>query len=111
MGTKSVHVFLCRNCTKSVSWHHFRHWAQIPSDERGLPLQQPPVQCPDGTYLASEFNYSLPRPPKGYDTVGYKHHNYDRNDQADPRFWTNVRPDRENDKGYYSDRTYESPVR
>ena len=93
-----------------IIWLYFRHWAQIPSSECGLPAQLPRVQSPDGTYLASEFNYSLPRRPKGYDTVGYKHYNHDRSEQADPRFWANVRPIRENDKGYYSDRTYESQV-
>ena len=69
------------------------------------------MQSPDGTYMASEFNYSLPRRPRGYDTVDYKQHNHDINDHAAPRFWTNVRPDRQNDEGFYSDRTYESPVR
>ena len=93
-----------------VLWLHFRHWSQIPSSECGLPAQLHRVQSPDGTYLASEFNYSLPRRPKGYNTVGYKHYDHGRSEQADPRFWTNVRANRENDKGYHSDRTYESPV-
>ena len=68
------------------------------------------MQSPDGTYLASEFNYSLPRKPKGYDTVGYNYHSHDRNTQLDPRFMTSIRPDTQNDKGYYSDRTYERPI-
>ena len=88
----------------------FRHWSQIPSDGRGRPGQLSHMQSPDGTYLASEFNYSLPRQNKGYDTVGYKYHSPDRNTQSDPRFMANIRTGPEKDKGYYSDRTYESPI-
>ena len=95
---------------KLVLWYHFRHWAQIPSDGCGLPAPLPRVQSPDGTYLASEFNYSLPRRPKGYDTIGNKHYSHDRNEQEDPRFWTNARLNREKGKEYNSDRTYKSPV-
>ena len=68
------------------------------------------MQTPDGTYLAAEFNYSLPRQKKGYDTIGYKHHSLNRNNQLDPRFAANIRPTHEVDKGYHTDRTYESPV-
>ena len=66
---------------------------------------------PDGTYLAPEFNYSLPRIPKGYDTVAYEYPNGGRVGQREHPFSENVRTSRENDKGYYSDRTYESPMR
>ena len=65
---------------------------------------------PDGTYLAPEFNYSLPRNPKGYDTVAYKYHTGGRIDQRKYPFSENVRTGRENDKGYHSDHTYESPM-
>ena len=60
--------------------------------------------------MASEFDYSLPRQRKGYDTVDYKQKRDDRNAQSDPRIVANVRPYGDNDKGYYSDRTYESPL-
>ena len=68
------------------------------------------MQLPDGTYLASEFNYSLPRHHKGYNTVGYKCHTQGGNNKRDHSYLTNVRTNRENDKGYYSDHTYERPV-
>ena len=68
------------------------------------------MQTPDGTYLASEFNYSLPRQCKGYDTIAYKHHNLDGNAELDPRSVANAIPVYEKDKGYYTDRTYESPI-
>ena len=93
-----------------IWWFHFRHWSQIPSSGRGQPAQLSHMQSPDGTYLASEFNYSLPRQHKGYDSVGYKYRSHERNIQTDPRFMTNIRPRPEKDKGYYSDRTYESPI-
>ena len=89
---------------------YFRHWSKIPSARRGLSSQLSHMQHQDGTYLASEFDYSLPRHCKGYDTVGYKHYNPQISAREDPRFFTNIRPDRENDKGYYSDRIYESPI-
>ena len=68
------------------------------------------MQLPDGTYLASEFNYSLPRHHKGYNTVGYKNHTRGGDGQRDHSYLTNVRINRENDRGYYSGHTYESPV-
>ena len=89
---------------------HYRHWAAIPSDTHGRPALMPRIQSPDGTYLASEFNYTLSRQRKGYDTVGYKHYIQKDNAQSDPRFKTIVRADRETDTGYYSDRMYESPI-
>ena len=70
----------------------------------------PHTQLPDGTYLASEFNYSLPRQRKGYDTVGYKCHGGEGYRQRDHHISQNDRPSRGNDKGYYSDHTYESPM-
>ena len=63
------------------------------------------MHLPDGTYLASDFNYSMPRNRKGYDSVAYK--SQGRDDKSDPRFMATFL--RENDKGYYSDHTYESP--
>ena len=89
---------------------HFRHWSAIRSDEHRLPAHLPRMQPLDGTYSASEFNTTLPKHHKGYDTVGYKHFSLDRNPQSDQRFASNIIPDRGNDKGYYSDRTYESPI-
>ena len=68
------------------------------------------MQLPDGTYLASDFNYSLSRHRKGYDTVGYKCQSGDSRDQWGRHFSPNARATHGNDKGYYSDHTYESPV-
>ena len=95
---------------KHKSELHFRHWANVPSNTRGYPGQIPHMRSPDGTYLASEFNYTLSRKHKGYDTVGYKHYDHDQNAELDHRFMATVRPDWEKDKGYYSERTYESPI-
>ena len=96
--------------TTTLMWWLFcRHWSRIPLNGRGRPSHFSHIQSPDGTYLASEFNYSLPR-KREYDSVGYKHHTLDGNSQLDPRFMKNIKPDREHDKGYYSDRTYESPI-
>ena len=55
--------------------------------------------------LAKEFNYSLPRQHKGYDTMGYKFPSL-----PDQRSMATFLPIRENDNGYYSEHTYESPV-
>ena len=67
------------------------------------------MHTPDGTYLASEFNDSLLRHQKRYDTIGLKYRSEDRAGQLDHPTWTNVRTKGENDKGYYSDHAYESP--
>ena len=103
-------IFLQVVIIPAISLFHFRHWAAIPSDVRGHPAKLPPMRSPDGTYLASEFNYTLSRQHKGYDIVGNKHFHQDINIQLDPRFATVVKPDRQTDKGYYCDRTYESPI-
>ena len=68
------------------------------------------LSLPDGTYLASEFNYSMPRTLKGCDTLGYKFQSRDKHGQSDQRLMKTFRPNRENDKGYYSDHLYESPM-
>ena len=68
------------------------------------------MQLPDGTYLASDFNYSLPKHRKGYDTVGYKSQSGDNRGQWHHRFSTNARNNHGTDKGYFSDHTYESPI-
>ena len=60
--------------------------------------------------MASDFNYSLPKHRKGYNTVGYKCPSGDSRDQWGHHFSTNTRPSHGNDKGYYSDHTYESPI-
>ena len=67
------------------------------------------MHLPDGTYLASEFNYSLPRHHKGYDSVCYKYHSKDGINKSGPYLMATFRPGHEKDKGYYSDHTYESP--
>ena len=77
----------------------YRHWSQIPSNEHGCPGQLTEEQSPDEKYFPSEFEYSLPRQRKGYDTVGYKHYSLDKNTKSDPRFLADVRSLRENDKG------------
>ena len=68
------------------------------------------MQLPDGTYLASDFNHSLPKHRKGYDTVGYKTQSGDSRDQWHHHFSTNARNSHGNVKGSYSDHTYESPI-
>ena len=83
----------------------FRHWNPIPSSDHGVSDQYPHIRLPDGTYMASEFNYSLQRQTRGYDTREYK-----RPSQLDHSSMATFRPALEKDKGYYSDHTYESPV-
>ena len=89
----------------------YRHWHPIPSNGHNCTDYSAHMHTPDGTYLASEFNYSLPRHQKGYDPIGLKHQSSDKTSQRDHPFATNARPKHENDKGYYSDHTYESPRR
>ena len=108
MEIKLRKEFLYSNRYSNIIFY-FRHWSQIPSAERGLSSQLTQFHSPDGTYLASEFNHTVPRQHKGYDTVGYKHYNPHPSAQINPRFFTNISHEHENDKGYYSDRTYESP--
>ena len=52
----------------------------------------------------------MPRTLKGYDTLGYKFQSRDKHGQSDQRSMKTFRPYRQNDKGYYSDHTYESPM-
>ena len=87
-----------------------RYWNPVPSNGQTRTDYLTHMQMASGNYLNSELSYSLPRHPKGYDTVGYKYHTTGRNDKQDYPFSANVRIGRENDKGYYSDHTYESPV-
>ena len=94
-----------------VTLLYFRYWNPIPSNGRNHDhLQHTRVQLPDGTYLAPEFNYSLPRQRKGYDTIGYKYRTQAGGKQSGHDGMTTFRPDRERDRGYYSDHTYESPA-
>ena len=88
---------------------YYRLWNPIPSNGLSRTDYLTHMQTPDGTYLASEFNYSLPRHQKGYDTIGFKYRSGDRAGQLDHPTWTDVRTKGENGKGYYSDHAYESP--
>ena len=96
-----------------ISWvylFYFRHWNPVSSNDHNQPGYLAHMHTPDGTYLASEFNNSLPRHQKGYDTIGYKHQRGNRNEPRDHPFPTNFRTNHATDKGYYSDHTYESPL-
>ena len=87
-----------------------RHWNTVHSADHSRVDQTMHLSLPDGTYLVSEFNYSMPRTLRGYATVGYKTQNRDGIGQSDPRLKRTFRHNPENDKGYYSDHTYESPM-
>ena len=86
-------------------WYNFRYWNPVPPTNHGTGELYPHIRSSDGTYRASEFNYSLPRQRKGYDTVGYKHPS-----QSDPRFMGTFPLFFEKERGYNSDHTYESPM-
>ena len=53
----------------------------------------------------------MPRQNESYGDTGLKYHNFDGKKQPKNQFMTNVRINSNKDKGYYSDHTYESPLR
>ena len=89
---------------------YFRYCNPVPLADHNHSDHLTHMKLPDGTYLASDFNYTLPTHRKGYDTVGYKSQSGNSRNQWHHRFSTDARNNRGNDKGYYSDHTYESPI-